>query len=148
MLSVGTILYMLHKEQYHIIYEINKNYFYTRIIEQSDRGEMCVANNTNVYPLSYIDRHATHSRTKHTQEQAHMDIVVGNIYRKCVGKGDYIILIAIDNLGTIEGAEDKQDFFKFSYLDVSTGVKGEIILLKKDFSLYFEALSQQLSYKI
>lgn len=142
MLSVGTILYMLHKEQYHIIYEINKNYFYTRIIEQSGRGEMCVANNTNVYPLSYIN----HSHLAHTGE--HMDIVVGNIYRKCVGKGDYIILIAIDNLGTINGVGHTQDFYKFSYLDVSTGVKGEIILLKKDFSLYFEALTQQLSYKI
>jgi hypothetical protein len=104
---------------------------------------MSIASNIGVYPLSHIDRHTTH-----TQERSHMDIQLGNIYRKCVGKGDYIILIAIDNLGTIDGVGHTQDFYKFSYLDVSTGVKGEIILLKKDFSLYFEALSQQLSYKI
>ena len=142
MVSIGTIIYMHYRNEYHIIYEINNFYFYTRLITQTDRGEMCVANNMNVYPLSYIN----HIHLTHTGE--HMDIVVGNIYKKCVGKGDYIILIAIDNLGTIDGVQHTQDFFKFSYLDVSTGVKGDIILLKKDFSLYFEALSQQLSYKI
>ena len=142
MIDVGTIIYMHYRNEYHFIYEINKNHFYTRLITPTDTGRMSIASNMNVYPLSYIN----HSHLAHTGE--HMDIVVGNIYRKCVGKSDYIILIAIDNLGTIEGAEDKQDFFKFSYLDVSTGVKGDIILLKKDFSLYFEALSQQLSYKI
>ena len=135
MLSVGAILYMPHNSQYHIIYEINKNYFYSRIIEQSERGEMCVAHNMNVYPLSYIN----HSHLAHIGE--HMDIVVGNIYKKCVGKGDYIVLIAIDNLGTINGIDHQHDFYKFSYLDVSTGVKGDIILLKKDFSLYFSSLS-------
>jgi hypothetical protein len=146
MIDVGTIIYMHYRNEYHFIYEINKNHFYTRLITPTDTGGMSIASNMNVYPLSHIDRHTTH--TTHTQEQAHMDIVVGNIYRKCVGKGDYIVLIGIDNLGTINGVGHTHDFYKFSYLDVSTGVKGEIILLKKDFSLYFEALSQQLSYKI
>lgn len=143
MINIGTIIYMHQRGEYHLIYEINKNHFYTRLITPTDTGEMSVASNIGVYPLSHIHRHTTH-----TTEQPHMDITVGNIYRKCVGKGDYIILIGIDNLGTIDGVQHTQDFYKFSYLDVSTGVKGEIILLKKDFSLYFEALSQQLSYKI
>lgn len=127
---------MYDRSQYHFICQINKNNFYTRLITPTDTGRMSVASNTSVYPLSHIDRHITQA-----QEQAHMDIVVGNIYRKCVGKGDYIMLIAIDNLGTIDGVDQQHDFYKFSYLDVSTGVKGDIILLKKDFSIYFSQLS-------
>lgn len=141
MINIGTIIYMNQRGEYHLIYEINKNHFYTRLITLTDTGQMSVASNISVYPLSHIHRHTTHLCTKHTTEQPHMDIVVGNIYRKCVGKGDYIMLIAIDNLGTIDGIDQKHDFYKFSYLDVSTGVKGEIILLKKDFSLYFSSLS-------
>lgn len=140
MLSVGAILYMPHNTQYHIIYEINKNYFYTRLIEQSDRGEMCVAHNMNVYPLSYIN----HSHLAHTDEHTgeHMDIQVGNIYMKTgVGREGYIILTNIDNLGKIQGSSTPFPFFKFSYIHVESGGTGDIILLWKDFSLYFSTLS-------
>ena len=140
MLSVGTIIYMHQRDEYHIVYEINKNYFYTHLITQTDRGEMCVANNMNVYPLSYINHvHATHT-DEHAGE--HMDIQVGNIYMKTgVGREGYIILTNIDNLGKIQGSKTPFPFFKFSYIHVESGGTGDIILLWKDFSLYFSTLS-------
>lgn len=140
MLSVGTIIYMHYRNEYHLIYEINKNHFYTRAIEQLPTGEMCVANNMNVYPLSYINHvHAIHT-DEHTGE--HMDIQVGNIYMKTgVGREGYIILTNIDNLGRIKDSKTPFPFFKFSYIHVESGGTGDIILLWRDFSLYFSSLS-------
>lgn len=140
MIDVGTIIYSTVNNKYSLVvgFYPQKNHIFTRHVYHVVTGRLLASNIVDTHDREHLQAHIDHNNA-HRRED--MDIVVGNIYRKCVGKGDYIVLTNIDNLGKIRGSSTPYDFFKFSYLDVSTGVKGEIILLKKDFSLYFSALS-------